>query len=150
MAFKYQQISQDFIKEFFNHTNGLLSRKDNGFQGTKNMYGYIVFGIGKNRYPAHKLVWLYHNNTLPVIGYEIDHINQDRSDNRIENLRIVTRQENKFNTNAKGYSLIKKTGKFRARIRVDGKYYSLGCYSTEIEAKDAYQKAKLQYHKIGA
>lgn len=57
--------------------------------------GYIRITINKHRYPAHRLAWLYVFNEFPQ--GEIDHINHNKGDNRIINLRVVTRQENSKN-----------------------------------------------------
>jgi hypothetical protein len=90
-------------------------------------------------------VWIYHHGSLP--SGVIDHINRDKTDNRIENLREATPQQNNFNregnTNAvsqfKGVS--KKRDRWRARITVDGVEHSLGSFDTEIEAGLAYKAA---------
>ena len=81
---------------------------------------------------------------------QLDHINGDRSDNRIENLRAVTHQENHFNrTNAKGYTWNKRANKYVSQIQVDGVKKYLGYYINEEDARQAYLDAKEQYHQIG-
>jgi len=80
---------------------------------------------------------------------KVDHINQDKSDNRLENLRWVTTQENSFNTRAKGYHYNKQYKKFQAGIGINGKIKYLGCHDTEDEARAAYLAAKAVYHVIG-
>ena len=77
----------------------------------------------------------------------IDHINRNRLDNRIENLRETTFSENVWNSNyeSKGYS--KKDNLYQARIRISGKLKSLGYYKTESEAYEAYIAAKRLHHK---
>ena len=81
---------------------------------------------------------------------QIDHINGDKSDNRIENLRAVTHQQNQWNqTKAKGYSFYKSMGKYKSQIQVDGVKKHLGYYINEEEARQAYLEAKEQYHQIG-
>jgi len=76
----------------------------------------------------------------------LDHINRDRSDNRICNLRISDYKKNGYNRDAKGYNY--DYNKWRARIKVDGKNIPLGRFDTEIEAKNAYLEAKKKYHII--
>jgi hypothetical protein len=76
----------------------------------------------------------------------IDHIDRDTKNNNINNLRVVTFQQNMFNKSGKGYSFDGK--KYIARIRANKKYFYLGRYDTEEEAKQAYKNAKLIYHKI--
>ena len=78
-------------------------------------------------------------------GEEVDHINRIKTDNRRENLRIVSRSENVRNTvkcrRSKGASLHKQSGKWRSSIQVDGKRRFLGLFPTEAEAVAAYRAA---------
>lgn len=79
----------------------------------------------------------------------IDHINGDKSDNRISNLREISIQKNTWNRkDVKGYTYRKDRNKFVARIIVDGKRIGLGHYETEEEAYKAYLDAKKVYHII--
>ena len=85
---------------------------------------------------------------------EIDHINGDRSDDRIENLRLATRQQQQWNIQAtasntsgyKGVSYYKRTGKWRAYIQVNNKQKSLGYFCTKENAYLAYTEAAKQLH----
>jgi hypothetical protein len=77
----------------------------------------------------------------------IDHINGDRLDNRVANLRITTLQGNQHNqTRAKGYSWSKHAKKWKAYITLNKKKIYLGSYNTEEEARQSYLTAKLKYH----
>ena len=76
----------------------------------------------------------------------IDHINRDKLDNQVSNLRLVSQQENQFNRNAKGYT--KNGNKYQAKIRINGKKTYLGSFDTEEEASNSYQQAKLIHHII--
>jgi hypothetical protein len=81
---------------------------------------------------------------------EGDHINHDTLDDRRENLRVVTRQENTFNqSGVKGYCWNHRAKKFQAQITLDGKQHFLGYYDTTSDAHAAYLAAKARYHRIG-
>jgi len=79
-------------------------------------------------------------------GMQTDHIDRNGLNNQRNNLRVVTRQQNQFNRNAKGYCFDKPTQKFRAQIRLNGKQIHLGFFETALEARAAYLKAKHIYH----
>ena len=102
--------------------------------------GYLVTTINCKRVKMHHF----------LIGKEeekyVDHINRDRVDNRKENLRFVTPQQNRFNTGAKGYR--KRGEKWDAQIMLNKKQIHLGTFETEEEAKTAYQLAKVIHHLI--
>jgi hypothetical protein len=76
----------------------------------------------------------------------IDHINRNIHDNRVENLRIVSNQQNTFNQNAKGYVHKKHINKYQANIKINQRNIYLGVYSTEEDAHKAYLEAKQNYH----
>jgi hypothetical protein len=111
--------------------------------------GYIVIG-GNNNFKGkvlgHHFAWYMTYGNLNFIM--LDHINQNRQDNRISNLRMVTNQQNSFNTNAKGYYWHKKNKKWRSKIHVNGKRIYLGYFNTEIEARQSYLEAKKIHHII--
>ena len=87
---------------------------------------------------------------LDTENVEVDHINHDGCDNRRNNLRIVSRQENAFNLRAKGCSWDKSRNKWAAEIKVSGKKKYLGRFDSEIEARNAYLAAKEQLHIISS
>ena len=67
----------------------------------------------------------------------------------MNNLRIVTQQENCFNRiTSKGYYFYKKTNKWRSYIKINYKSIHLGSFDTEQEAIDSHKKAKEKYHII--
>ena len=117
---------------------------------SKHSRGYINFQV-KNEGKVHSILghqfaWFYLYNE---IAEEIDHINGDKTDNRLENLRSVTHQQNMWNVkNALGYSFHKKIQKYMAYIVVDRKMKHLGYFNDKNLAREAYLNAKKQLHKI--
>ena len=91
---------------------------------------------------VHRAIWIWHNGEIPK-GLEIDHINGNRKDNRIENLRLVTRQQNQTNmTKTKGIYWSQKLKKWYAQITKNGVRKHIGLYETIIDARASYLKAK--------
>lgn len=122
--------------------------------GGAGVDGYIRLGIRHKRYLAHRLAWLYMYGVWPK--NEIDHVNGDRSDNRICNLREATHIENTQNigkrpNNKSGYIGVhwhKLTSKWVAAIRTNGKQHHLGLFDTPELAYEAYLQAKRRIHKF--
>lgn len=76
-----------------------------------------------------------------------DHIDGDRLNNSIDNLRVVTHQENQHNhIHCKGFCFYKPTKKYVASIRINSKSHHLGYYNTRWEARQAYINAIPEYH----
>jgi hypothetical protein len=104
----------------------------------------------------HKHIYLHRVISAAFLGLDIndtniqvDHINGIRHDNRVENLRLVTCQQNQFNqTKAKGFTWNKQHNKWHAQIRLNGKLKYLGLFNNEEDAHQAYLDAKLIYHVI--
>jgi len=129
-------------------TGGLLWTKrvsNNVFAGMKagvvNGQGYVVFQYRKVQLQAHRVAWALHCGNWPVAG--IDHINGDRSDNRIKNLREANQSQNSANrrlqpNNKCGFKGVReKLGKWEAAIW-DGKSVYLGRYDSPEAAHQAY------------
>ena len=122
--------------------------------GGLNARGYRQIGINGTLYLTHRLVWLMCYGAFPPIGKEIDHINGNKTDNRIANLRSATRAENLHNaakhkdnsSGHKGVSWFERGRKWRARINSNGKAKHLGYYRTAEEAAAAYAKASASLH----
>ncbi len=121
--------------------------------GTKIVKNYISIVFNQKSYLAHRLAWLYVHGEFPK--NLIDHIDKDKTNNRIDNLREATHAENmqnigtfsKNNTcNALGVS--KKRKKFSASICINRKKISLGSFNTIELAHEAYLTAKRKYHSF--
>ena len=116
---------------------------------TRHNKGYISIKIGKERYLAHRLAYVYMYGRKQLGNYFIDHINSIRNDNRINNLRLVTRSENNWNRpSAKGYYWKKQHQKWCSQIKVDGTVLHIGYYENEVDARLAYLEAKEALHNI--
>lgn len=114
--------------------------------------GYVQVGIDGKLYFGHRIAWaLYYNEQPPKM---IDHINENKGDNRIENLRSATNAENMRNmgktkrnsTGFKGVTYNKKLKKYVASIGYNMKSIYLGLYNSAEEAHAAYCKAAKELH----
>jgi hypothetical protein len=127
------------------------SVKAGDIAGTLKSHGYLCVGINYNSYRAHRLIFLMHKGYLPKT---IDHINGDKLDNRIENLRAATVGQNQHNrkTNAnntsgyKGVSWNKAQKKWTARITLERKIIHLGYFANVEEAAEVVRKAREELH----
>ena len=119
--------------------------------GTPNNDGYTLISVFDRRYRAHRLAWLMHHG-VPPVGV-IDHINGKTSDNRIANLRDVSHMENTRNSKlaanntsgVNGVSRHRRSGKWSAFIRHDGRQIHLGLFLTKEEAVAARSAADALY-----
>lgn len=115
--------------------------------------GYLRIAINGRRYLAHRLAWAYCFGEWP--DKEIDHINGNRLDNRIVNLRAASVSQNRQNRPAmpsnksglKGAHFVKSTGTWRSVIVSDGKQIYLGIFQTAEQAHEAYVAASAIHHK---
>lgn len=147
--------------DHFYYKDGLLIRK-NDIKGTDkrsgdivghcDSHGYLQFQMKGKNYLVHRVIWEMHNGPIPQ-GYQIDHINHVRTDNRIENLRLVTnlingknQSKNKNNTSGvTGITKLKNTGKWQAEITVAGKKKYLGVFDNFDDAVEERKSAELLY-----
>jgi len=106
--------------------------------------GYINFGFDGKSLLAHRVVWEMFNGKIPD-GIQIDHIDRNRSNNHIENLRLATNQQNRQNNSAKGFSWDNINDCFIARIYINEKIKHIGRYDTIIDARAAYLQARRKY-----
>jgi hypothetical protein len=137
-----------------NAFNARFANKKAGHPHNDNPHGsgYITWTIHllKRHRIAARLAWFMYYGEWPED--QIDHINGNSIDNRIENLRDVTDVENSRNLSISSYNKtgvmgvnLTSRGKFRARIKVYGKETALGCYSTLEEAAAARKEAEKKY-----
>jgi hypothetical protein len=152
-------LTQDLLHNLFEYKDGLLIKKittsSTAIAGTvcsnKDSKGYLRVGINKKRYAVHRVIFMMHHNFLPEY---VDHIDGNKLNNKIENLRQVTvsqnqqnRSKTKFNTSGfKGVSLHKRDNLYRARITINKKEKTIGYFKNPEDAYMAYCNAAAKYH----
>lgn len=155
------KLTQTQVRELFDYDseNGWLIRKKTRAGNPWNKpcghkpyapHGYGEVGIAGKAYKTHRVIWLWHYGEWPE--NEIDHIDQNKMDNRIENLRNVSNSENQHNSsirknNSTGFPGVywhKQFKKYQAQISINNKLIYLGRFTTPEEAFLAYQLAKIE------
>ena len=143
-------ITQQELKSKFkyNKYTGIFTRKNGTIAGTLDKAGYRYISIYRKKHAEHRIAFLYVYGYIPE---EIDHINRIRNDNRIINLRAVTRYENSINCSLKSNNksgvngVHSYNGSWRARITVRKKVITLGIYKDINKAIVARQHADKIY-----
>ena len=126
--------------------------------GTNEPHGYLVITIKAKTYKVHRIVWMLHTGKIIPKQMEIDHINGIRNDNRIVNLRLVTRTENSTNASKRkdnksgvtGVTWTNRTNKWRARITVNKKEIELGSFThlnDAIKVRKQAEKSAKHFHE---
>jgi len=158
-------ITQEELKKLLHYDpeTGIfthLTRRTNAIKiaqiaGTKHVSKsgktYVRIKIAGERHLAHVLVWLYIYGCFPK--GDIDHINGNGQDNKLINLREVSRRENSKNTRRYsnntsgvcGVSWFRQSGKWRAVIRSEGILKHLGLFDNLADAKKARKEAEVFY-----
>tara|TARA_R110000796_G_scaffold150874_1_gene267480 strand:- start:72 stop:563 length:492 start_codon:yes stop_codon:yes gene_type:complete len=109
---------------------------------------HLSYGGKTKTRNVHQLVAIAFLNHIPCgMKLVVNHINFNRTDNRLDNLEIVTQRENsnlkhiKSSSEYVGVHWYKQRKKWKASIRLNGKRKHLGYFTNELEASEAYQKA---------
>lgn len=162
------KISMEYARECFEHRGGELfwrERPAHHFErsadhqtfikksagkiaGRKERTGYLTLQMRLNgerlQFQVHRVIWALHHGKWPV--YTIDHINRNRRDNRVENMRDVSMAENlcnRGNPNGTGIpGVLRAGGKFQAKLRVGDNYIHLGTFGDTDGALQARLRAE--------
>lgn len=158
-------LSQEFLKSIleYNQDTGeffwINPKRSWVAPGTKagsvEVKGYVVININGGLYKAHRLAWLYVYGEWPK--NQLDHIDRNKQNNRIGNLRQATNGQNQQNTpkyrtkalvksKYKGVSWREQSKKWQVEIQVNKKRYNLGMFVCEEDAAIAYLEAKKKLH----
>jgi len=153
-------INQKRLKELlhYNRYTGVFTwlvnsgpAKSGSISGSEDSGGYLQIGVDGNRYRAHRLAFLYTTGMWP--DGEVDHVNHNKSDNRISNLRITSHKENGKNQKRPfdnksghiGVSWVTRNEKWLSQIRVNNKAIHLGYYDNIDFAVAARIQAEIEY-----
>lgn len=143
------------VLEYFPETGKFVWRVQLGSRGVVGSVAgkwhqyYFYIGIDNHRYAAHQLAWLYMTGRWP--HPLVDHEDHDGHNNTWTNLREATHTQNQFNrrkqqgctSQYKGVTLHRKSGRWIAKIKINGRTKALGYFDAETDAGAAYREAAL-------
>ena len=150
---RYCPLTGSFVYRVKTNTRNWAG-KDVGAPGAGG-HGHMVFQYRGKKYMCHRVIWALMFGPVPD-GIQVDHINGNKHDNRIENLRLVTHGENM--QNRRSPSSTKKSGlplgtyynkadrNWFSNITYGGKAHRLGTFPTPEAAHQAYLEAKRRLH----
>lgn len=125
-------------------------RKDDWMElsvNTNNELEYKTIRINNKSFYVHRiLAYLFLGLDINNNSLFVEHIDNDRTNNNIDNLKIITRGQNSLKREIKCYTFDKKVGKFKATISFNNKQIHLGLFKAEEKARQAYLDAKAKYH----
>lgn len=151
------EFKRDCRFEHFNKNfAGKLAESISRVRVKNTFYDRVEVRVKEKPYLAHRVIYEMHNGSIPK-GKNVDHINRKSTDNRVENLRVVTTQENMRNrkihprnkSGKLGVCMHKPTGKWRSYITIDRKQIHLGLFIDLEDAIKARKDADKKYGFIG-
>ena len=149
-------ITQQRLHELFDYVDGELIRRGKRKKGgTVSTRGYKKIGVDYKIYGEHQLVFLHHHGYLPE---QIDHIDGNKLNNKIENLRAADNSKNMMNrellrnntSGAKGVFWDREYNKWRVAVRSNGVLRSFGRYIDFELAELVATEAREKYHGVFA
>lgn len=129
------------VLQYKPETGDFIHRRSKRTAGTTLARGYRMINIDGRGYYSHRLAWLWIHGEWPE---QIDHINNNRSDNRLSNLRLATHHQNAANKSPrkgrppKGVRQV-SSGRWQAKITINRSGIYLGTFDTAEDAHAAYQ-----------
>ncbi len=152
-ALVFESLSYDPLTGEFRWKKSIRNGHGAGtVAGCLHHSGYMLISVSRIKFPSQRLAWLFHTGEWPK--EHIDHINMDKTDNRICNLREASYSQNAFNnpkppcntSGFKGVSWYARAQKYRAQITAYGKRYYLGLFDDPSLAHKAYKTASTLLH----
>lgn len=153
------ELTQARVRELFDYREdgNLVRRVRRGpslagdVVGCPGSHTYLSVWVDGKNYLRHRLIFLWHNGFMPE---QVDHIDLNRSNNRIENLRAANRSGNganrgRYANNKSGYKGVcwfKPARKWHAQIKLNGKVHHLGYFDDPAVAHEAYKEAANRMH----
>ncbi len=141
----------DSIKGGLYHKFNTKKKKQDERAGYKHSRGYRHVCIDQEIYKEHILIWMFHNEFMPD-GRQIDHINNIRDDNRIENLRLGDKNTNQYNrfknkNNTSGFKGVFRHGKkWEMSIMSNRKRIRIGGFDSPENAAKVYNEKAIDLH----
>ena len=156
MSSERKQIDVDEVKKTFRIRNGNLERLNYHYPNGKwtvvanrknNNNGYCQVGLNGGLVMYHNIIWILSTGKYIPSGLVVDHINGNRLDSRMENMRLVTDRINNQNMEVHrdgklvGCAFCKHAKRYKTKIQINSKQIYLGYFKTEQEAHRAYTTA---------
>jgi hypothetical protein len=128
-------------------------KKPGDLAGHQNASGYIEIRFDRKNYQGHRVAWYLHTGEDPGT-LQVEHVDTNRSNNKIDNLRLASSAQNSWNkgkktgttSKYKGVAFYARYGKWMSQIRANGKTTHLGYFTDELEAHRAYCLAAVEMH----
>ena len=151
-------MNKALADELFEYRDGALywkavrrGHKVGSVAGRLDTAGYWRVNTGGRKHLNHRIIFLMHYGYMPDF---IDHIDGNRANNLIENLRESTGNQNQHNartrkdnaSGVKGVHLHKDTGKWCVQLKINGKPKHIGLFSELDVARQAVEAARQQLH----
>ena len=152
-------LTQEYLHSLFEYKDGAIywnKSREKVTAGNKAGYvantGYLLVGIDKNLFLNHRIIFMMNYGYMPTM---IDHIDGNKLNNKIENLRDITRGQNRMNSKlqsnnksgVKNVNWNKKHKKWYVQLGVEGKKLYFGSYFDLNVAKFVAETMRHKYHK---